>query len=102
MLHRKRFELALERISANDWARFEQFASSFLTSEFDNLRTVASSSGDEGRDAELFSPDGEPSVVLQYSVTPKWKQKISDTAKKVKKNLTEAKYLIYVTNRRES
>ncbi|MCQ8128453.1 hypothetical protein [Methylomonas rivi] len=97
-LHRKRFTLALERIQPTDWARFEQFASAFLTSEFDNLRTVASPSGDEGRDAELFSPTSEPEIVLQYSVTKHWTTKIRDTAKKVKKNLTHARQLLYVTN----
>jgi hypothetical protein len=100
MIHRKRFELALERLAASNWSRFEEFASAFLTSEFANLRTVASPSGDEGRDAELFSPEGEPSVVLQYSVTAAWAAKIRDTAKKVKKNLRTANQLLYVTNQK--
>lgn len=100
MLHRKRLELALEQVAPSDWARFEEFASAFLTSEFSNLRSVASPSGDEGRDAELYSPDGEPSVVLQYSVTSKWENKIRDTAKKVNKNLSDARQLLYVTNRK--
>lgn len=100
MLHRKRLELALEKVTASDWARFEEFASAFLTSEFPNLRTVASPSGDEGRDAELFFPEGEPSVVLQYSVTSKWEAKIRDTAKKVSKNLSVTKQLLYVTNQK--
>ena len=98
MLHRKRLGLALEQVTANDWARFEEFASAFLSTEFSNLRTVASPSGDEGRDAELYSPEGESSVVLQYSVTPKWEVKIRDTAKKINKNLSEARQLLYVTN----
>lgn len=98
MLHRKRFELALEKLKSSDWARFEEFASAFLTSEFPELRTVASPSGDEGRDAELFSPEGESSVVLQYSVSSDWRTKIRNTAKKITKNLPAATQLIYVTN----
>lgn len=97
-MHRKRFALALEKLESSDWARFEQFASAFLTSEFESLRTVASPSGDEGRDAELFSPESEPDIVLQYSVTKNWKPKIRDTVKKIKKNLPSVKQLIYVSN----
>src|SRR5713226_3771789 len=67
-MERARLKLALDRLEAEHWSRFEQFASEFLVSDYPNLRTVASTSGDQGRDAELFSPDGLPSVVLQYSV----------------------------------
>lgn len=98
MLHRNRFELALERLNATNWARFEQFASAFLTKDFPNIRTVASPGGDGGRDAELYSPEDEPTVVLQYSVTPDWKPKIKNTAKRVFTNLCNTRELIYVTN----
>lgn len=98
MLHRNRFELALERLDATQWARFEQFASAFLTKDFPGLRTVASPGGDGGRDAELYSPENESTVVLQYSVTPNWKPKIKATAKRVSVNLKNARELIYVTN----
>ncbi|WP_143012551.1 hypothetical protein [Variovorax sp. EL159] len=98
MLHRKRFELALERLDASHWTRFEQLASAFLARDFPNIRTVASPGGDGGRDAELYSPDDEPTVVLQYSVTPNWKPKIKGTAKRVSTNLPNARELIYVTN----
>lgn len=98
MLHRNRFELALERLNANSWSRFEQFASAFLTKDFPNIRTVASPGGDGGRDAELYSPEDEPTVVLQYSVTPNWKPKIKNTAKRVSTNLCNTRELIYVTN----
>lgn len=98
LLHRNRFELALERIDSTNWARFEHFASAFLVKEFPSIRTVASPGGDGGRDAELYSPENEPTVVLQYSVTPDWKQKIKGTAKRVSTNLLSARELIYVTN----
>lgn len=100
MLHRFRFQLALEQLASTNWSRFEEFASAFLSSEFSDLRTVASPSGDEGRDAEIFSPDGEPFIILQYSVTPKWREKIRDTVRKMANNLPEAKQLIYVTNQK--
>ena len=98
MIHEKRLQLALEKLAPSDWARFEQFASAFLVAEFPDLRTVASPSGDDGRDAQLFSPDGEPDLLLQYSVTPKWAAKIKATAKRVKDKHPDASQLIYVTN----
>lgn len=98
MLHRKRLQFALERIEPSQWERFEQFASAFLSSEFPTIRTVASASGDKGRDAELFQPEGNPTTVLQYSVTESWAAKIRDTVKKIKKNHPDAKEIIYVTN----
>lgn len=94
----QRLSLALDRLEGPDWARFERFASEFLTADFPNLRSVASPQGDEGRDAELFSPNDDQSVVLQYSVTKQWNEKIRDTAHKVKKNLSGAQVLVYVTN----
>lgn len=98
MIHRKRFALALERLEPSDWARFEAFASSFLAEEFPEIRTTATTSGDGGRDAELFSPNGEPEIVIQYSVTKKFLPKIRATAKAIKKNFPAAQQLIYVTN----
>lgn len=68
-MERARLKLALDRLEAEHWSRFEQFASEFLVTDYPKLRTVASASGDQGRDAEIFSPDGLPSVVLQYSVS---------------------------------
>ena len=80
---RRRLELALERITSAQWQRFETFASEFLSAEFPSLRTVASPSGDDGRDAELFSPTADNTQVLQYSVTPDWREKIRKTAKRI-------------------
>lgn len=71
---------------------------SLLLTIYPKLRTVASPSGDEGRDAELFSPEANPEVVLQYSVTKDWPAKIRATIKKIKANLPSASVLIYVTN----
>lgn len=93
-----RLELALERLGIGDWARFERLASAFLAAEFDSLRTVASASGDEGRDSELFSPNSEPSVVAQYSISADWRQKIRSTTKRIAATLPDARILIYVSN----
>jgi hypothetical protein len=97
-MSRQRLELALERLGAPDWERFERFASEFISSEFPDLRTVASPSGDDGRDAELFSPAGDATQVLQYSVTDNWKRKIRETAKRLENTIPSAQLLIYVTN----
>jgi hypothetical protein len=98
MIHRNRFKLALERLEHTQWRRFEEFASAFLVNEFPNLRTLATSSGDGGRDGELYTPLGAPETVLQYSVSEGWEAKIRDTVKKIKKNFPDARELIYVTN----
>jgi hypothetical protein len=94
-----RLQLALDRLASSDWARLEKLASAFLATEFDGLRTVASPSGDGGRDAELFSPEGEPKVVAQYSVAADWRGKINATVRRIKATLPEALILIYVTNK---
>lgn len=94
----RRLELALERLQPSDWARFERIASAFLASEFDELRTVASPSGDGGRDAELFSPSGEPSVAIQYSVSADWRAKINATVRRLKDTKPDVLMLIYATN----
>src|SRR3989442_4624932 len=93
-----RFSFALEHLKATDWRRFERLASSFLVTDFGTLRTVASPSGDRGRDAELFSPESEPTVVLQYSVTKDFASKIRATAKRVRDECPAATVLVYVTN----
>ena len=98
MITRQRFELALERIKPSDWARFEELASQFLSNEFPSLRTVASMSGDGGRDSELFSPKGKAKVLIQYSVTESWKSKINQTANRIEEKFPSAVILIYVTN----
>jgi hypothetical protein len=97
-MSRDRLELALELLKHSDWQRFEDFASAFLSTEFENLRSVASPSGDQGRDAELFNPDTDASVVLQFSVTKDWNTKIKETAKRISETLPSAKLLIYVSN----
>jgi len=94
----RRLELALERLQPSDWGRFERLASAFLANEFDELRTVASPSGDEGRDAELFSPLAEPTVVVQYSVAVDWKAKINGTVRRLKDTIPGALVLVYATN----
>jgi hypothetical protein len=99
-MSRERLELALEKLSSAQWERFETFASEFLVAEFPDLRTVASPSGDSGRDAELFSPHGDASQLLQYSIAQDWREKIRATAKRVSETLPSTQLLIYVTNQR--
>lgn len=94
----QRFAFALERLDANSWARFERFASEFLASEWPDLRSVAAPSGDQGRDSELFSPDAPPAVLIQYSVTRSWDQKIRQTLERVSGTFSSARILVYVSN----
>ena len=94
-----RLKLALGLIPSSEWARFERFASAFLVGDFGDLRTMACPSGDEGRDAELFSPDNDASVVLQYSLSEDWLGKIQRTVNRIKVSLPNANMLIYVSNK---
>ncbi len=62
------------------------------------MRTTAHPAGDKGRDAELFTVDGDSNTKLQYSVTQDWTTKIRKTAGDLAKNGLRPKYLIYCTN----
>lgn len=97
-MHSERFQFALERLQNGDWEIFETFASQYHVFDYGEIRSVGSPSGDLGRDAELFSPDGQPSIFFQYSVTQSWKTKIKKTAARIKKNFKDASLLVYVTN----
>lgn len=90
--------MALSRLSAGDWEQFERLASSFMASEYPSLRTMATCSGDGGRDSELFSDDGEPNTAMQYSVTSDWQRKIKQTVSRLKETFPRITNLIYVTN----
>lgn len=93
-----RLKLALERLQVSDWHRFERLASAFLASEFDDLRTTASPSGDEGRDSELFAPPGEPTVLLQYSIASDWAGKTNRTTRRIQETFPGALVLVFVSN----
>ena len=97
-MQRERLELALDLLRPAQWERFEQFASEFLTSDFPDLKTVASPSGDGGRDAQLYSPNSDPSVVFQYSVAEDWADKIKKTVKRLSESLPSTRMLVYITN----
>src|SRR6266542_45019 len=97
-MQRARFELALDRLPSSSWQQFETLASAFAVIDYPNLRTLASPSGDQGRDGTLYAPGDENNVVLQYSITTSWEEKIRTTAKRVSEEFPEVRELIYVTN----
>jgi predicted nucleic acid-binding protein len=90
---------ALEQLRANQWERFEEFASAYLVVDFPGLRTVAGS-GDRGRDADLVEPPGDPRVRIQYSVAQGWSSKISQTVDKVMREFPDVRQLVYATNQK--
>jgi hypothetical protein len=92
------FRLALERLDPSDWAHFERLCSAFLVPEFPALRTMASATGDGGRDSELFSPDGKPFIAAQYSIASDWKTKIRKTVQRLSETLPYVRILIYMSN----
>jgi hypothetical protein len=97
-MNRSQFELALTHTKASDWAHFESLCSHFLASEHPSMRTMASASGDGGRDSQLYAPDGENIVCAQYSVTESWDAKIKKTLKRLLENFKNVKILIYMSN----
>jgi hypothetical protein len=86
-----RLELALKNLKPSDWERFERLASTFLASEWPRIRTMASPSGDGGRDSELYSPEGSANVVVQYSVQADWVAKARGTVKRLYKLVADAR-----------
>ena len=82
-MNKNQFRLALERLLPSDWEHFERLSSAFLMSELGNLRTTATSSGDGGRDAELFCAERIPFILAQYSVSEDWQAKIRKTKKRL-------------------
>ena len=94
----ERFRLALEQTGPGDWQTFERLAMSYVAIQYPELRPTATLSGDKGRDAELFSPDGVPHVAFQFSVAKDWESKVKDTLRRVQQNLPNVTTLVYVTN----
>ena len=99
-MSRERFAFALAHSKPSHWELFENLSSAFLAAEFPGLRTVATSSGDKGRDAELFSWEGNPTVMIQYSVAVEWNSKINDTVNTITNNFLDVRVLIYLTNQK--
>lgn len=97
-MNSKRFDFALASLTGANWERFEKLASAYLAGEFDQLRTTANPEGDQGRDSTLFSPEGENTVMLQYSIATDWENKIRRTAARLHTTFPDAQILIYVTN----
>jgi len=94
-----RFAKALEGLDHRNWQLFEEIASKFLADEFPNLRSLADTSGDGGRDGVLFASSDLPSLALQYSVTEGVSAKIRATAKTLDEKHKNVTNLIFVTPR---
>jgi hypothetical protein len=92
-----KLQFALRHLESAQWQLFERLASAFLADEFGTLRTLASPSGDGGRDAMLFQPDGEEEVGLQYSVSADWTAKIRSTARRLANAHPQVHTLVYAT-----
>lgn len=94
------FGNALSLLDHESWGTFERLCSAFLSCDFPDVRTMASSSGDGGRDAELFVAASSPNVIFQYSVTKNWRQKIISTKDRIKQTFPDRKWIIYLTNKK--
>ncbi|OBK70597.1 hypothetical protein [Mycolicibacterium fortuitum] len=98
MITADRFAKALRELDGTKWRLFERLATTFLASEFPELRPVADPSGDEGLDALLYQPSDDPNTVVQFSVRKDWQDKIHETCRRIKKTCPSANVLIFVTN----
>lgn len=94
-----RFRKALEGLNHRNWQLFEEVAAKFVADEFPNLRTLADSSGDGGRDGVLYSSGDYISLAVQYSVTDRTSAKIRATAKTLNEQHPQITNLIYLTPR---
>lgn len=99
-MRRERLQLALERIPVSRWRRFEEFASQFLVVEFPQLMTMATESGDGGRDAELRVADAQSNTMFQYSVASDWRSKVNATLTRLNEKHPSCRIMVYVTNQR--
>jgi len=59
---------------------------------------MASAGGDGGRDSELFSAEGVPNVVIQYSVQYDWVAKIRATVVRLQETFPAANVLVFISN----
>lgn len=98
-ISRDRLELSLELLKPSDWKLFEDLASDFLAPEFPSLRTLATPSGDGGRDATLFRMENEDATAFQYSVAEDWAAKIRRTVTRLDEAQPgKTRVLVYLTN----
>ena len=93
-----RFELALDRLKSSDWERFERLCSVFLSADFAGARTMASSSGDRGRDAELHTVTGEPNTLFQFAVRQDWQTKINETLDRLGTEFPEVTSIVFLSS----
>lgn len=96
----KLFGKVLDLFDNSDWSQFEKLCSVFLSSDFNNIRTLASPSGDGGVDSELFFEESNPNSIFQYSVAKDWKTKIKTTKERIKVTHPDRKFIIYLTNQK--
>jgi hypothetical protein len=93
-----RFRFALEQVTVGEWQLFERLSSEFLVEEFPSIRTTATTSGDRGRDGELFSVPGAERTGFQFSVSADWSGKIRRTVATLESNDLDYRLLIYCTS----
>ena len=97
-MNKNLFKLALNHLQPSDWAHFETLSSAFLAAEYDRLRTMASPSGDGGRDSELFCPCNHPFIAAQYSVSKHWTSKIRRTKQRLGEAFPQVRLLMYLSS----
>lgn len=95
-----RLRFALEQVTVGEWQLFERLCSEFLVDEFPSIRTTAATSGDRGRDGEVFAVPGEERTGFQYSVAVDWASKIRRTVTTLEENGFGYALLVYCSSQR--
>jgi hypothetical protein len=90
----RRLEFALSETKHTDGASFEEFANSFLSTEFPNLQPIGGMH-DSGTDAALYSSHTFPTTFIQSSVTEKFVDKIRRTVARITQTKSDCRELIY-------
>ncbi|WP_270889697.1 hypothetical protein [Pedococcus sp. 5OH_020] len=98
MIAYERFKLALSSVEGAQWRAFEVLATVFMADQYPSLRPMASASGDGGLDAQLWQPDDDVAVALQFSVRKDWETKIVETCKRLRSTHKDVKILVFASN----
>lgn len=69
-----------------------------MAADYREMRTLASSSGDGGRDGMLFLAEDDETVAIQMSLAEDWAAKIRRTVTRLDNHHSAVRELIYLTN----
>jgi hypothetical protein len=90
----RRLEFALSETKHTDGASFEEFANSFLSTEFPDLQPIGGMH-DRGVDAAIYKSHAAPTTFIQSSVTEAFAEKIRKTVARIAETKADCRELIF-------